>query len=131
MTPAAAERQKNRVRRILKRWLDPLLLTEWEIRLAFSEGAFVSPDGAPSEDAVATCHVMWQYRRATITFNLGCVAEQDDEELELTVVHEAAHVLINEMRDDREGELDHEERVASTLARAFLFTYEAGKRAKK
>ena len=122
MTPAAYERQKNRVRKLFRRWREPLYLHEWHIDLVFEDGEFISPDGRVSHDAAATCHALWPYRRATITFNTQHIQHMDDDELEHTVIHEAMHILLNEMRDDSEENLDHEERVATTLAHAFQST---------
>jgi hypothetical protein len=49
------------------------------------------------------------------------VLELSDEDLERCVVHELVHVFLNEARENGEDWLDHEERVASTLAQAFIW----------
>lgn len=41
-----------------------------------------------------------------------------DEEIEYVVVHELMHVFLNEMREQGQ---QHEERVATLLAKAFLW----------
>ena len=45
-------------------------------------------------------------------------AGMSNEELERTVVHELVHALVNELR---EGGIDHEERVVTTLTKAVLW----------
>ncbi|KKL89323.1 hypothetical protein LCGC14_1915860 [marine sediment metagenome] len=70
---------------------------------------------------------------ATVAFNISALKELDDHDLEVVVVHEMCHVLVNEMRADRGGEpthgsVAHEERVVSTLAQAFLTVRDQGER---
>lgn len=94
----------------MKKWRRRLWLQEWWVTNSFVRGAFESNG---NYDAMASTRVDWQYRRATITWNMEAVARQSDEELEQVFVHEVMHIHLNEMRE--EG-LAHEERVASTLA---------------
>lgn len=66
-------------------------------------------------------YVDWRYGTATIYFNLPGFVGLDDEEVELAVLHELVHILVNEMR---EGERHHEERVVTGLTKAFLWVRE-------
>jgi len=69
-------------------------------------------------DADAICESHWEYLEHTITFNITHLQSQSDESIEATVVHELMHIFLNEMRE--EG-IEHEERVASTLQKAFVW----------
>ena len=68
---------------------------------------------------------------ATITFNLAETNTRDDDLVEFAVVHEGVHVLVDEMAGDGDCADDHEERVCSTIASAFIWTREAGRRDRK
>jgi hypothetical protein len=48
------------------------------------------------------------------------VAEQSDAVLERAFVHELMHIFLKETRETGRDWLDHEERVASVLTKAFL-----------
>ena len=129
MAKSQHERERKRIRRFFRAWRDRLYLHDWEVALVFEDGEFVSPDGAASGEAVATCHARWQYRHATMTFNTQRAAQMTDAALERCVIHEAMHIHLNEMRFYDEGGLPHEERVATTLAQAIQWAYEAGMKA--
>lgn len=61
----------------------------------------------------------WRYLEAVVLVNLRFVETVSDERLELYFVHEMMHALLDEAQIvDR----DHEERVATWLALAFLWT---------
>lgn len=78
--------------------------------------------------------VQWPYLIATLTFHLPGITEKSDKDLEAAVVHELCHVFVNEMRcaDEKHPDdllrhnLEHEERVVSSLAQAFLWVREEG-----
>jgi predicted SprT family Zn-dependent metalloprotease len=63
----------------------------------------------------------WEYLEAYLEVNTPAIAELSDIELEVAIVHELCHILVNEMR---EGGIKHEERVCSRLSQAFLWTKE-------
>ena len=128
---AEHDREVKRIRRIFHEWRDRLHLHDWEVQLDYVEGEFVSPDGAASGEAVATCHADWRYRHALMTFNTKRTREMDDERLARTIIHEAMHVHLNEMRYYDKGGLPHEERTATTLALVVKWAYEDGMKAAK
>ena len=117
MTEREAARQRRRIERFWKKWRRTLGLDEWETALNFNDGEYIQQDGEASGEAVASAHARWQYRHASVSFNLERVARLDEEDLEQMVIHEAMHIILNEMRE--EG-VKHEERVASSLAFAFM-----------
>jgi len=43
----------------------------------------------------------------------------ENDQIEMTIVHELCHALVNEMRKDG---IDHEERTVTALTKAFLWT---------
>lgn len=64
------------------------------------------------------CHTDWRYQETTIYISLDAIKRMDKGEIEKVVVHELMHVFLNEMRE--EG-IDHEERVATNLQKAFVW----------
>ena len=75
-------------------------------------------------DCDALCESSWRYMESTITFNLKNLQTFSEKEIEAVVVHEFMHVFLNEMR--AKG-IDHEERVASMLQKAFMWVKGASK----
>lgn len=121
MTDAEYETQKARIEGFLTRWLKPLGLGYWYIRCIYyrDSGEYQECAGeGSSSNALAEVDVDWQYCQARIAFNVFRFATVDDAEAEYAVVHELMHVFLNEMREDG---INHEERVATMLAKGILW----------
>ena len=112
--------QKFRCQLLLEQWIRILGLGYWDIVVEYVEGY-----SKARQNLLAMVETHWEYQSAYITVYLSQVAYRSDEELEHDLVHELCHVLVNEMREE---DLDdkHEERVATSLASAFLWTWKAG-----
>lgn len=121
MNDAEYERQKARVDALAKQWLSALGLDYWDITLEFYRGRLPSEGEDDGADPLARCKVKWQYLYATISWDLEAVAEESDGELERIFVHECMHVFLHELRHSTDDWLDHEERVAQMLAKAFVW----------
>lgn len=133
MTDAEFAALKARVRALADKWIGPLGLKWWRVELDFDRAGFERSEEmrAGNQFCLMRCYVMWQYLTATIEVNAPECAELTDERLEETFVHELAHIFLHEMRaigERREGWLDHEERVATQLGRAFIWLREGAER---
>lgn len=127
MTDAEYEAQRERVKPLFEKWAHALGLAWWSLTLEYER----EEDAAPVRGTefhtgkwgrAMSTNVDWRYARGTITAYMPMVKTLSDEELERTVVHELCHVFLNETRTaDKADWLDHEERVAETLAKAFLW----------
>lgn len=104
--------ERKRIRAIAKRWYRPLGLDEWRLTTKYTVGPLIV-DGRVSPEVVGCATVRWEYRDAVLEFNLEKTAGLSDEDLEEVYLHEAMHILVNELRE--EG-IAHEERVCSGLA---------------
>ena len=125
MTDAEYRREKARVEKLLKAWTYDLGLRWWKLKFHYFREPLPPYEGeGSSADAAMDCRADWRYTRAGIRVNLLATKELSDDDLEWAVVHECMHVFLHEMR---EGGLEHEERVASTLASAFLWARDAAK----
>ncbi len=121
---------RNRKKRTIKEkldkyfqwWINRLGLRWWKIDLRWAnskrESSYMYHDDGTI--AMMDCWADWKYMKAEITINMYEFVRQNnsDDELEEIVVHELMHILLNEMK---EKGIDHEERVAMTLQRAFLW----------
>ena len=113
------EAQKSRILALIDKWVTPLGLRWWRLNFDYNRDGSGMEKDSPIERLAGRTFVNWRYLEATLEFNMSELAALDDERLEYVFVHELMHVLLHEMRSDEEG-IDHEERVATTLARAFI-----------
>ena len=113
--------KRELVKGYVDKWLQPLGLLWWKVEIIYYDDPmeiarrFVEGDGISR----GTCNADWRYGTATVRLNLPALAEHSDNDIEMIVVHELVHILVNEMRE--EG-IDHEERVVTGLTKAFLWT---------
>lgn len=109
----------------------------WTLKFIWDRDDKCDIDSAASGGGQCLAHtkVFWQYIRAELTFHLPSVAEENDKHLESAVIHELTHILVNEMRwvdahtsegDDLHHNIDHEERVVTTLTQAFEWVRSEG-----
>lgn len=90
-------------------WQERLGLRDWRIRHRWRE------DAADSTGAAVTAQ--WEQMIADITWNLAAMHESP-EDIELYVVHELVHVVLDELAPVEETK--GEERVTAMLTAAFL-----------
>lgn len=120
------EVQRERVKGLATKWVRRLGLGWW-VRVEFRyytskeecERRFGLGAGAGGREVLMAAMVDWRYLEAVVTCNLRAMEQVKDEELEVYFVHELMHVLLNELEV---SDPDHEERVATWLALAFLWT---------
>jgi len=123
MNDAEFDVQKARIGKLIERWVKPIGLGWWALDFAYVRDDF-QVDGKNEPETIMSTSARWRYLTATISCNMPRVAEQSDDKLERQFVHELTHVFVNECREDGKDWLDHEERVATTLADAFLWIRE-------
>lgn len=138
MTDAQFSEQRDRVKRLTDYWVETLGLTRllWRINIRYHQSGDTM-DARKDEDAYCTLArttVQWQYMDAHIDWNLPQLIDRDDDTVEYSVVHELCHILVREMRCDggpsehRADILNHEERVVTHMARAFIWVRNVAKR---
>ncbi len=125
MKDAEYEDLKARILALIDYWQARLGLKWWRIYHTFvrDTGEFRT-DGERAPETAANCSADWRYLEAHISYNMLKCLDLDPDELEYIIVHEYCHVLVNETRDpaDLKGFIPHEERVVTTLAKAFIWT---------
>lgn len=121
MKRKAYKRTRNRARRYFERWTYLLGLRWWDVEVRWYDTRrdFSKASGAKSYGVAMRVYADWRYMTATIHVNVPALARLSTAELEQSIVHELCHVLVNEMR---EPGIDHEERVVTTLSKAFIWT---------
>lgn len=132
MTDTEYEATRAKLIALSDKWLPMLGLKWWTVEFVYDrEGTDFEPP------CVARASVRWEYLQGTLLWNMPLIATNTDEELERVFVHECMHILLHETRAgtkcDCPFDLRHEERVASLLQKAFLWTWqmahEAGEKA--
>lgn len=126
MTDKEYRKQKARVKKFWGKWFNTLGLHWWGIDLYWQRER---NEDEPSELGHTSSN--WQYRTAAVTFNIPVVAEINDDKLEEAVVHEMTHILVAPIQDFRDDQArDITELTVTTVARALIWSREAGKRDK-
>jgi hypothetical protein len=121
------ETQKARLLALSEEWIRVIGLGWWRITHSCDRSGedfadSVRKEGGFRSQSVARCFPEWKYGIATIVWNMPELEHLDDEELERVFVHELMHIFLHETRQSVDGDwLDHEERVATTLAKGFLW----------
>jgi hypothetical protein len=115
------ETTTKKVKAAFAKWMKPLGVLWWNIEIVyFDDPKKIKKLFEKDEDklVLAKTYVEWKYMDATIGINVPAFKDLSDDEIERAVVHELLHVLVNEMR---EKEVHHEERVVTTLTKAFFW----------
>lgn len=113
----------RKVKKLLKKyftyWAHWTGLGYWNVHLRFENEV---KDGPGETFIEGHCQADWRYQFATITFYPKAMRHLAAAEIESAVVHELVHVFLCEMREDG---IDHEERTATQLEKAFLWVKNA------
>lgn len=121
------EHQKKRIQTLTERWVKPLGMNWGRLHIVYERDSgvfqelrqkFCDTSHDRGGRGLAFCTSDWRYAESTIYWNMFMVFGLDDDELEEFYVHELMHVFLSEMREDG---ISHEERVATSLAKAFIW----------
>lgn len=104
---------KSLVRKQIKKWTPILGLKNWEIKVSYEDMDRIVDGMSFLAETVCT----WYTLRATIAIFLPAIKKLDKEEIELTVVHELVHIVLDEMS---ECDSKHDERACETISKALL-----------
>lgn len=119
-------RDRDRLRKLFREWTLHLGLRYWKCDVVYRRVPFPRDKRLPEgQNVFAQCSCSWFYQTLTVEVCTLDVSDMDDDELEYAMVHELCHALVNEMREQDDDGL-HEERVVTSLARAFCWTHTAG-----
>jgi hypothetical protein len=116
------KRQVKRLRRLAKKWAEPLGLGDWRITQYNYDDNESRRFERGDDYAMFVTYAAWQYKHATIEAYIPEVERMDDSALEEYYIHELMHIHLNEMREEGKG---HEDRVATQLAKAFRWVRSA------
>ena len=128
MKRKAFERQRERIVALADHWISQLGIGWWSVTHYYARSAkeYRECTGHDPVTSLMTCVTDWRYRTASITVNCPLTRDVTDNELEEFYIHELMHIFLSEMSVDAGDRQDHEERVATTLARAFLWVENRG-----
>lgn len=112
------------------KWIVRLGLAWWDIEIVYYDDPMEIINRfrqiETGEMVPATVTAQWMYADAKISINLPTFEYIEDDKIERVVVHELVHILVNEMREE---DICHEERVVSTLTKAFFWVDEFAREA--
>jgi hypothetical protein len=108
------------------RWLWRLGLLWWSIKIYWCKEKNAKREFGKS-NVLMRVYADWRYAEAHIYVNVPKLHKMDAKDIDSRVIHELAHVLVNEMR---EGKLHHEERVVTQLTKAILWIDEFAEKEK-
>lgn len=111
---------KEQISSFLEKWVHDTGLAWWKVDAFWHTGKEARKFFKAGKDTTVIARTFsdWRYGEVAIHFNLPAMKSLSVEEIERAVVHELCHALINEMRA---GGIDHEERVVTGLAKAFIW----------
>lgn len=129
MTDEEFAKQKERIQRLIDRWVKTIGLGWWRITYIFRRTYAEAENTVGNYEEKMRCEAHWRYGQACITVFVPAIENLTDDALEWLFVHELMHVFLNEMKVETQGQADHqqehEERVASSLASAFIWLRES------
>jgi predicted SprT family Zn-dependent metalloprotease len=96
-------------------WVHWTGLGYWHIKIVLRKGQKKHGEDFYIE---GDCSADWRYMSATINLYPKSMRHLDRDAIEAIVIHELMHVFLEEMRT---GGIDHEERVATALQKAFAW----------
>lgn len=124
---------KGKLEALIEKWREHLGLGWWRCSFVYERNGIPAEEKRKNDSThlvvAATCDADWRYMEARISFDMTVLQHEDDDVIEKIFVHECCHVLVDEMRctGDHTHNIDHEERVVSSLQKAFLWVYKAGR----
>lgn len=110
------KRERKLVRKYVKYWVHFMGLGYWDIAAVMKTEKLKKKGGGI---ICGRTWVEWKYCTAYIEFYINNMAGFSEQKVEEVVVHELTHVLLNEMQ--KKG-IDHEERVATMMRKAMIWT---------
>lgn len=90
---------KKNIRRIVKKWYEPLGLEWWTVDINY---IYESPTSSahPGAGVGASSRPQWEYKQASINFYLPELLGMNLESLENLIVHELVHTHLSIMQAD-------------------------------
>ena len=96
MRDAEFEAFDKKVNDLVNAWTEPMGIGHWRGEVAV-ERETTGPEIGPDFMEVAHVNVQWPYMRYRITVNAPMAFGLSDRELEQSIVHELAHILVAEL----------------------------------
>jgi hypothetical protein len=125
MTDKEYNATRRRCLKLFDRWKNDVGLGPYEITYEFHREGIPdkgTPDVHTSLTTVMDVEASWKYMRAKVRVDMPSACTLEVAELEQTIVHEFMHIVLSELKPERQSPSlhDHEEHVAEHLARRFV-----------
>ena len=112
MTDREAKSVEARIKKCISTWVPIFGLSNWELSVTFDQDRDIQ-----DRDCAGRAWVEPEYMEAGLTFYIPAILAAEDR-LEYTVVHELAHVLVDEAAGGAHG--FHVERSTTMVAQSLL-----------
>lgn len=113
---------RARVSALFEMWMERLHLDWMYVGLFFSDNV-----RSDDENCAMDTDTKWQYRSAKINVYLPAIAHNDDDDIELLLLHEFVHVMVNPMESlIKERDTDRSELAVENVARAIWEVHKRG-----
>jgi len=118
------KKKKDFIDKTFRRWVYRLGLRWWTVDIIYYKKPPKKYFDPGKEDGVirAVASADWRYCTLVVRVNMPSFKYLEKWRIEIIVVHELVHALVNEMHSHKKKRIDHEERVVTGLTKAFLWT---------
>ena len=119
------KKRKKLLGKIIDKWTYRLGLRWWHITFVLTadpkaiKDIFRDKDVKKSDTIMGRTYADWRYKTATVYINVPATKGKTKRFLEKFIVHELAHIIVNEMR---EGKIRDEESVVTAITDAIFWT---------
>lgn len=114
--------KQKHISKLFGKWIERLGLNWWNIQVVlYDDPRDIAMRFHEDDDVICTALTSadWKYGSAKISVNFPAWKDVTEEEANYMILHELCHILVNEMH---EPDRHHEERVVTSLAKAFQWT---------
>lgn len=125
MTDKEYRQEVLRVQKLFNKWYKVLGLNTWDVDQYYNR-----TENLDHPTFLATTNSRWEYKRVAFNWYLPVTMDVNDWQLELHIVHEMVHPLLNSL-DDRDNEdFDHQKLEFATqlIAQSMIWAREAGQK---
>ena len=96
---------RKKIEKISYKWYQLLGLKQWVVHYTYfrDTSEFLQAIGGGEVCTSGSCNARWEYKEASISWNLPILSNMSPMELEITIIHEHVHCLTDPMASKFSG----------------------------